>query len=352
MLFPSGDDTKTESPALPGVPVHAASAVTFEDLDAGSGEVAGLLSITKATDESDVTHYVLRWGTGSGVKLVGAPAIAEFAATGSDHTRFFPPDTIIPSGATCFVVYTKNSAGEMTSGASCALSDLSGAVYSGSEGSKTAPVFLESSIGGITYTKQIGKGKSYYYMTAAGTFLGVNLTGLSDDVDLIGYGNDSTFTTEESRSSYGRRANESLYGSGPGYYYFVVDGGPTGHKLNAAGAVFKVTVWSHSGATSGTWPNEGTAEEPADLVEGEVDFGSVNTESYYRVPVTRGSAYYVNTSAGVTAEVYTDTFMTSVSSPPVTATGSFLYLKAMGSNTGFRIEVVRDEGTERIPVYL
>jgi hypothetical protein len=355
LFFSSGDEDP--SPA-PGTPINAAAGVTFKDIDAGAGEIAGLLSIDKAADESDVTGYVLYWGGTAGTKLAGEPAVAEYPVSEGGFTRFFSPDTPVPQGATHFIVFTKNAAGEMTTGTSCA-ADTSGTAYTEMEGTQTAPVFLEASMGGTSYTKQIGSGKSYYRTTPLGMSLYISVRGLSDDVDLIGYGSDPSFSSEVERSCFGRTAEDILSpfymegtsGGGDIFYYFVVDGGSTGYKLNAPGAAFTITVQSHNGEEV-MISSVGTPESPVNLLAGVVQYSMVDGTSYYRVSAVAGTSYYCNVSPGMSPVFYTDRFSTPAPGLPVTAAEDSLYLTVSGGSSTFKLEIVCKEGTPQIPVYL
>ncbi|MBF0286933.1 MAG: hypothetical protein HQM14_03875 [SAR324 cluster bacterium] len=105
------------TPASP--PVHPAAGIVFVDTDLQVGELAGNVVITKASDESDITDYVLYWGLDSSTKLL--PAIATIPKAATDLTYSLPDNTTIPidesnTVATHLLVYTKNSAGEMSSG--------------------------------------------------------------------------------------------------------------------------------------------------------------------------------------------------------------------------------------------
>ncbi|MGK5090930.1 DUF1566 domain-containing protein [Deltaproteobacteria bacterium TL4] len=104
-------------------PQNAAVSVSYTDLDPDGGELGGFLSITKASDESDVTHYVLYWGTSSNKKQ-GAKPISTIVKTGSNLTHTFPDNTTIPSEATHLLVFTKNANGEMGIGVNVAITDL------------------------------------------------------------------------------------------------------------------------------------------------------------------------------------------------------------------------------------
>ena len=353
-----------EIPAVVG-PAHAAASVSFTDIDLGTGEIAGTLTITKASDESDITHYLLYWGGSATAKLSGSDALIEEFPKSAALTRSFPPDTAIPSGATHLVVITKNASGEMASGVGCS-ADVKGTTYSGSEGTAASPVFLAADLFGKEYAKQIGKGKSYYYTTALGTYLSLYLEALTDDVDIVYYGTDSSFTTPVSGNpgpDYGRLQDEYLYDGSTTdtlSYYFVLDGGDTGYKLNASGASFKLVIESSSGGkVTGGGVDEGSQSAPVLLRAGVVEdamvgaLGSPLGESYYKVPAVAGKSYLVNATSGPTVQLYSDQFVTAVSEP-ATAVGNYLYIKvsSTGSDAVISLEVVGPEGTADSPVYL
>lgn len=109
------------------VPIHAAAGVSFTDGDTSTGEISGDVTITKAGNESDVSHYVLYWGSNSTTKQNGTP-IASIAVTGSNVTHSFAANTTIPTSpaATHLLVFTKNSDGEMASSVNFAISDNTG----------------------------------------------------------------------------------------------------------------------------------------------------------------------------------------------------------------------------------
>jgi hypothetical protein len=128
---PPSDDSPTGEPSGSGTgggsgntaPTYTASSITFFDGDSDTGQISGTLSIGKATDETNITDYVLYWGSNSTTKLAGQAAIATRAKTGVNIQHGFSGNTAIPSGATHFLVYTKNSVGEMATGISQAITD-------------------------------------------------------------------------------------------------------------------------------------------------------------------------------------------------------------------------------------
>jgi hypothetical protein len=106
-----------------GVPVNPAVGIAFTDTDSDANELEGDVNITRALDESDVTDYVLYWGSDATTKQ-SATAIATIAKTGSDLVFTFAADTAKPALATHLLVFTRNADGEMGTGASLAIVDL------------------------------------------------------------------------------------------------------------------------------------------------------------------------------------------------------------------------------------
>ena len=85
--------------------------VSFTDIDQGTGEIAGTATIDRALDESELTAYVLSWGSAEDEKLSGADPIEVFPKSGS-LSYTFPPDTPIPLGATHLIATIRNDTEE------------------------------------------------------------------------------------------------------------------------------------------------------------------------------------------------------------------------------------------------
>ncbi|MFX0098146.1 MAG: hypothetical protein ACFFCS_01095 [Candidatus Hodarchaeota archaeon] len=102
-------------------PVNPAVNVSFTDTDPDVLEIGGDIVITRAVNESDITHYVLYWGSDSSTK--SGPAIAEIAKTGSDIIYPVAQNTSISGSTPHFLVYTKNDDGEMATGVNDSISD-------------------------------------------------------------------------------------------------------------------------------------------------------------------------------------------------------------------------------------
>ena len=103
-----GESTTSTSTAIIdlAVPTNPASGIIFTDTDTDFGELGGTVNITKATDESDITHYALYWGTDANTK--SGAAITEIAKTGANLMYALPANTSIASH-THLLDYTKNA---------------------------------------------------------------------------------------------------------------------------------------------------------------------------------------------------------------------------------------------------
>src|SRR5690606_13118466 len=104
-------------------PQNAAVSLAFTDTDSTAGFINGSLLISKASDESDVTHYEIYWGQDDSTKLDGEDAIGALEATGDDLSYNFGESTEIPANATHFLVFTRNTFGEMATGTSLLIID-------------------------------------------------------------------------------------------------------------------------------------------------------------------------------------------------------------------------------------
>ncbi|MEO7109769.1 MAG: hypothetical protein ABI183_04985 [Polyangiaceae bacterium] len=109
-------DSGVEAGAL--TPAHAPASVAFVDQDPTALKVQGTVKISKATDESDVTGYVLYWSSDGTTKL-GA-AITTVAKTGGDLVYPFDANTAAPANANSLLAFTTNDRGENPSPASSA----------------------------------------------------------------------------------------------------------------------------------------------------------------------------------------------------------------------------------------
>ncbi len=104
------------------LPLHKPEGVSFTDEDFTPAEVSGTIQVTRATDETAVSHYTLYWGTSSLEKLE-SNAIIKLAKDVDNLTYVLPTDTPWPEGARSMLVYTLNQYGEMNDGASSLIYD-------------------------------------------------------------------------------------------------------------------------------------------------------------------------------------------------------------------------------------
>lgn len=100
------------SPALAALPTQKARSLSFVDTDLYRGTIGGPVKIGRATDESNITSYVLRWGLAGGCSAANS-FIAEIPKTGADLVWNMAPGTKIPGAVYELLVYTKNKSGEM-----------------------------------------------------------------------------------------------------------------------------------------------------------------------------------------------------------------------------------------------
>ncbi|NBW83061.1 hypothetical protein EBR21_15030, partial [bacterium] len=105
-----------------GVPEHAAAGVAFTDGDEVGGKLAGDIVITKAANESDVTGYVVYFGSNATTK-VSDTFIRDVEKTGSDLAVSLPSGTDKPANATHLLVFTRNGDGKMATPTSLKISD-------------------------------------------------------------------------------------------------------------------------------------------------------------------------------------------------------------------------------------
>jgi hypothetical protein len=101
-------------------PLNMALDLTLRVTRGTNRQLTGTMTITKAPDESDLTQYRLYWATNATARLVGYPAFANLAKTGSNlvHTIAPADNLIVPTNATYIIVLTANAWAEMDKGAS------------------------------------------------------------------------------------------------------------------------------------------------------------------------------------------------------------------------------------------
>ncbi|MCP4752206.1 MAG: DUF1566 domain-containing protein [Proteobacteria bacterium] len=129
------DDETSGGTTITAVPTNSAAALSFADTDPDDGQISGNIVVAKAGNESDLTHYVLYWGSNATTKLNDQPAMATLAKTGGDPTYTLPENTPVLSGAAYFLVFSRNNHGEMETGTSTKIEDVRLAVST-----QTSPV--------------------------------------------------------------------------------------------------------------------------------------------------------------------------------------------------------------------
>jgi hypothetical protein len=105
------------------VPAHAPAAIDFFDSDPDEGTIEGVIALTKATNESDVTSYALYYGSTATTKFDPLP-ITVLQANGKDLQ--FPITLSPPPAAAQFILaFSSNATGEMPTGVAVPLHDNS-----------------------------------------------------------------------------------------------------------------------------------------------------------------------------------------------------------------------------------
>lgn len=98
--------------------------ISFTDTDGDTGQVGGLVTIQRASDEGAITSYALYWGKDRLSRMGGQAVIATIAKTGANVTHTIPANTAIPSGAKYLLAYAKTAAGEGNLPVSCLINDM------------------------------------------------------------------------------------------------------------------------------------------------------------------------------------------------------------------------------------
>ncbi|MEM7182009.1 MAG: VCBS repeat-containing protein [Spirochaetota bacterium] len=123
--------TPTTESTTGSVPKNKAGGLSL--IQSSEGQYTGV-TIGRASNESDLTHYVMYFGLTSGVKL---GLLAALPKTGSDIAFTFPSNLSIPNETTAILLFTKNNFGEMTEGIALTIPTSSGS--SSLTNSSTAP---------------------------------------------------------------------------------------------------------------------------------------------------------------------------------------------------------------------
>ncbi|OGG99996.1 MAG: hypothetical protein A2600_11235 [Candidatus Lambdaproteobacteria bacterium RIFOXYD1_FULL_56_27] len=105
----NGTTTSTES-AVQGT-ANSPKSLSFTDSDPLGSLIQGSLTIVPAEDESSTDSYEIYWGNSSTSLLAGQSVIASKDKVGANLTYSFAQGSAVPSGATYFLVYGKNSQG-------------------------------------------------------------------------------------------------------------------------------------------------------------------------------------------------------------------------------------------------
>ena len=94
------------------VPTELPGLVSFYDTDLDLGEIEGVFQFVKATSEANIDNYNVYWGSSATVKLL--PFI-QLTANGLPPSYTVPANTLVPSSATHFLVYSALGAQSLSS---------------------------------------------------------------------------------------------------------------------------------------------------------------------------------------------------------------------------------------------
>lgn len=94
-------------------PRYLPEGLNFEDTDGRKNKVHGTVTVQRAANESDVTHYALYWGRSS-TRKVGASAYITLMTKKDEGnmTYSFSKGTQVPAGASHILAYSKGKHGE------------------------------------------------------------------------------------------------------------------------------------------------------------------------------------------------------------------------------------------------
>lgn len=176
-----------------GVPVNAAVAVSFTDTDLNGGKIAGNIAITKAVNESDVTHYVVYFGSDSSTKQSTTPLVT-LPKTGTTISYWLPAGTNKPANATHLLVFTKNADGENATSAEVQIIDKGVPVNAAASVSFTNVKWSEGKISGdIVIRKSLSESDITHYVVYFGSSPSTK-QGPTSIVSLAATGKDLTFS--------------------------------------------------------------------------------------------------------------------------------------------------------------
>jgi len=170
---PSQSEAPPKSEEESTVPIHAAVSIAFTDRDPKEGILEGDITIAKASDESDITHYVLYFGTQSG--KLNHSVLTTLEKTGNDLTFSIRKDTPIPSKATHLWVFTKNANGEMSNGVSEVIKEFGAPLNAAVSVAFTDTNLVGRQLGGkVTITKASDESDITHYVLYWGYHVGFN----------------------------------------------------------------------------------------------------------------------------------------------------------------------------------
>ena len=129
------------------VPSALALDVDVVDVDSSRGTFQGQIHVYSAVDTTTVEFYNVYWGSSSTTKI--SEIVADVAVSSETVITLNVASTTIPSEASHVLVFTKNGAGEMTTGISSRLLDsVPQNLYIIPHG-VSVPVWLETNVNAV-----------------------------------------------------------------------------------------------------------------------------------------------------------------------------------------------------------
>jgi hypothetical protein len=127
LVLTEGNGIETGNGVCAGIPpLNMASGVSENLSMDAAGVLTGTITVSRASDESDISDYNVYWSSDGQQKLSGSALIAALPKTGN-LTYTLPNGATLPANASYILVLTENAQAEMTQGVNLVLSPLASA---------------------------------------------------------------------------------------------------------------------------------------------------------------------------------------------------------------------------------
>lgn len=108
------------------VPTVLATNGSFTDTDTDENQIGGTISWTAASPTDGIDGYKIYWGSDTSTKLEGNDGVVYTVAGATTESQAVAADTVLPAGATHFLIYSYNISGISTSCLAVPISDVTG----------------------------------------------------------------------------------------------------------------------------------------------------------------------------------------------------------------------------------